>query len=44
MKKLKLSREEKAWLQSYRKALKEQYPAAVSRLLLYGSKDRGHGE
>jgi predicted nucleotidyltransferase len=41
MKKLKLTRDERAWLRAYRKALKEQHPDVVSRLLLYGSKARG---
>ncbi len=41
MKKLKLSRDEREWLQAYRKALTERHPEAVSRLLLYGSKARG---
>lgn len=41
MKKLKLTRDEQAWLRAYRKALKEQHPGAVSRLLIYGSKARG---
>lgn len=41
MKKLRLTRDEQAWLRSYCKALKEQHPNAVSRLLIYGSKARG---
>jgi len=41
MKKLRLTRDERAWLRSYRKALKEQHPDAVRRLLIYGSKARG---
>ena len=41
MKKAKLTRDERAWLSEYRKALDEQYPGAVRRLLIYGSKARG---
>jgi len=41
MKKLRLTRDEQVWLHAYRKALKEQHPDAVSRLLIYGSKARG---
>ena len=41
MKKLKLTRDEDAWLQAYRRALAAQHPGAVSQLLIYGSKARG---
>ena len=41
MKQAKLTRDERAWLRKYRKALDEQYPDAVRRLLIYGSKARG---
>jgi predicted nucleotidyltransferase len=41
MKKLKLTRDEDAWLQAYRRALAEQHPGAVGQLLVYGSKARG---
>ena len=41
MKQAKLTRDERAWLREYRKALDEQYPNAVRRLLIYGSKARG---
>ena len=32
---------EQSWLESYRDAVVRQYPGAVSRLLIYGSKARG---
>ena len=41
MKKAKLTRDERAWLSEYRKALDEQHPGTVRRLLIYGSKARG---
>lgn len=41
MKKPKLTRDERTWLREYCKALDEQYPGAVRRLLIYGSKARG---
>jgi predicted nucleotidyltransferase len=41
MRKLKLTRDERTWLREYCKALKEQHPGAVRRLLIYGSKARG---
>jgi predicted nucleotidyltransferase len=41
MKKLKLTRDERTWLREYRKALADQYPGVVRRLLIYGSKARG---
>ena len=41
MKKLKLTRDERTWLREYCKALDEQHPGAVRRLLIYGSKARG---
>ena len=42
MKRPKLSRDERAWLHEYCKALAEQQPGAVRRLLIYGSKARGN--
>lgn len=42
MKKPKLTRDEGTWLHEYCKALAEQYPGAVQRLLIYGSKARGN--
>ena len=41
MKQPKLTRDERTWLREYCKALGEQYPGAVRRLLIYGSKARG---
>lgn len=41
MKKPKLTRDERTWLREYCKALDEQHPGAVRRLLIYGSKARG---
>ena len=41
MKQAKLTRDERTWLREYCKALDEQYPGAVQRLLIYGSKARG---
>ena len=37
---LKLHPEEQTWLDEYRKALLEQQPGAVTRMLIYGSKAR----
>ena len=39
---LKLHPEEQTWLDEYRKALLEQQPGAVTRMLIYGSKARGN--
>ncbi|MSQ70987.1 MAG: nucleotidyltransferase domain-containing protein [Betaproteobacteria bacterium] len=41
MKQPKLTRDERTWLREYCKALGEQYPGAVLRLLIYGSNARG---
>ena len=41
MKQPKLTRDERTWVREYCKALNEQYPGAVRRLLIYGSKARG---
>lgn len=43
---LKLTTEEQAWLDAYRKALEEKHPGMVEQMLVYGSKARGqaHGE
>jgi predicted nucleotidyltransferase len=36
-----LTKTEKAWVKSYRKALEKRYPDSVQKLLIYGSKARG---
>ena len=38
---LQLSKAERAWIESYRKALDEKYPDTVHEMLIYGSKARG---
>ena len=38
---LKLRREERAWLNDYRKAIEEKHPGVVQEMLIYGSKARG---
>jgi predicted nucleotidyltransferase len=38
---MKLTAVERAWLDAYRKVLRAVRPAAVERLLVYGSKARG---
>ena len=38
---LDLTKEEKAWLDDYRKALNKKYPGTVQEILIYGSKARG---
>ena len=38
---LQLTQAEKAWIESYRKALNEKYPDSVHEMLIYGSKARG---
>ncbi len=38
---LSLHPEEQAWLDEYRRALKERYPGMVLRMVIYGSKARG---
>jgi predicted nucleotidyltransferase len=38
---LKLTREEQAWLNDYRKAIEGQHPGVVHEMLIYGSKARG---
>ena len=38
---LQLTKAEKAWIESYRKALDEKYPDSVYEMLIYGSKARG---
>jgi predicted nucleotidyltransferase len=38
---LKLTTEEQAWLDAYRKALDKKHPGAVREILIYGSKARG---
>ena len=41
---LKLHPEEQTWLDEYRKALLQQQPGAVARMLIYGSKARGDAD
>lgn len=38
---LKLTSQEQAWLDSYRKALEKKHAGAVERMVIYGSKARG---
>ncbi|MBI3068451.1 MAG: nucleotidyltransferase domain-containing protein [Betaproteobacteria bacterium] len=38
---MKLTRDEKIWLDEYRRALAKRFPGKVERLLVYGSKARG---
>jgi predicted nucleotidyltransferase len=38
---LKLTREERAWLNDYRKAIEVKHPGVVHEMLIYGSKARG---
>ncbi len=38
---LRLTSDEQEWLNAYRTALEEQYPGAVTRMVIYGSKARG---
>ena len=38
---LKLTREEQAWLNDYRKAIEGKHPGVVHKMLIYGSKARG---
>src|SRR5262245_66372782 len=38
---LKLTGEERAWLNDYRKAIEEKHPGVVHEMLIYGSKARG---
>lgn len=38
---LKLTPEEQAWLDAYRKALAEQFPNLVDEIVIFGSKARG---
>ncbi len=38
---LQLTSDEHAWLDAYRQELNEQYPGAVNRMVIYGSKARG---
>jgi predicted nucleotidyltransferase len=41
MKKTKLTKHDKEWLDAYRRELTEQFPGMVERMLIYGSKARG---
>lgn len=38
---MKLTPEEQAWLDTYRKALAEQFPDVIEEILIFGSKARG---
>jgi predicted nucleotidyltransferase len=38
---LKLTQEEQAWLDDYRKAIDAKHPGVVHEMLIYGSKARG---
>ena len=38
---LRLTASEHKWLDAYREALAAQYPSAVERMIIYGSKARG---
>src|SRR5919109_3811267 len=38
---MRLTADEQAWLDAYRRILKEQYPGIVERMAIYGSKARG---
>lgn len=40
---MKLTRQEQAWLDAYKRELGERYPGTVARMLVYGSKARGEG-
>lgn len=38
---MKLTPDEQAWLESYRRALAEKYPNLVEEIIIFGSKARG---
>lgn len=38
---MRLTHEEQAWLEAYRKELAEQFPGLVERIIIFGSKARG---
>ena len=38
---MQLTREEQNWLEAYRRALTQQFPGLVERLIIFGSKARG---
>ena len=38
---LKLTQQEQAWLDDYRKAIEKKHPGVVHEMLIYGSKARG---
>ena len=40
---MKLTRQERAWLDTYKRHLGERYPGTVAHMLIYGSKARGEG-
>jgi predicted nucleotidyltransferase len=37
---MKLTAEEQKWLDNYRKALSDQFPGVIERMIIYGSKAR----
>jgi predicted nucleotidyltransferase len=41
MRRARLTRAEREWLDKYRRELTEQYPDSVEQMLIYGSKARG---
>jgi predicted nucleotidyltransferase len=38
---MRLTSDEQVWLDAYRRALQEQHPGVVARMVIYGSKARG---
>jgi predicted nucleotidyltransferase len=38
---MRLTADEQVWLDAYRRALQEQHPGVVTRMVIYGSKARG---
>jgi predicted nucleotidyltransferase len=38
---MRLTSDEQVWLEAYRRALQEQHPGVVVRMVIYGSKARG---
>jgi predicted nucleotidyltransferase len=38
---MRLTSDEQAWLDAYRRVLQEQHPGIVARMVIYGSKARG---
>ena len=41
MKQLHLTSDESAWLDAYRRSLRQRHPGSVARMIVYGSKARG---